>query len=1108
MAFLQLQTFTFPNWQHGGTLGYARTFASQGTFESTTGLFVPQGIVSDINSCCQVVTCSIDGTNFTIPSFQLATTIDSTVANTVYTTVLYDAKNVPQYTLLSQYFVDPEFFQSPAQSSVLVATAGTIEVNGLFTYRGQSNSYPFYNLEGSPDDPTTLSIVNINAFFYITDSTGEQMYVGANSVDFPWQTAFLTVDGDTPIPTVSQDNNLVSGTWEQLILSNQGQNIIPFTFSGPFWNVPQVKEYVNSVVGTGTTPFASKLITGKTALSADPSLASNPIAIGANDPTWLALNDRLYVRNYASFAAAVTAIGSTPCELVVTQALTAITTNITLPATLQLTFEGVGSITVSTGHTLTIANLTPPSEKQIFFGAGNIVFARNAVSAFNLSWWAGISSAADQNHAFAQAITSLTNNLGGVLLIPSGVWLVNNQTIPSSSIIRGVGTNTNGTQASVLKIVTGTNNTTVLNFTGAFRDIVVENLVLDCGTSTGSKCFVASGAAGASAFGLTFRNVTFNGGTLGHSFHTTSGNWELENVVFYDCNWIGQTVAAGDCDSVNIDLMFITPFCEQSNGVHGLQFTAVGEVTVINRLLTATTPNPVCTLGVPNNLGRALNFIGTHGTVQIIGGVDEGFGYSLMLDSANPGGVSNTINLISTEMQGFVRLNQACNINVVGGDYCGKAFQAAVGVSARVTSSGIVNVRSTDPCGASVSPVVLCDFAGTQSNHVVIPGRDVQTIQTSTNVFTPSIYDGSPSTAVLSAGYNSGITEEKRLFEMGLKNSSGVFTQSYYYIRSQTTGRRQVFGTQTGFIGYDYDGDISALNFVGGELSPAQITSSQNDYNPGTNQQNLRLSTDASRNITGLTMLSPAKTGGSFRVIENIGSQNIVLVNQSASSAAANRFANVTGADITLTPNNLAFLLYDSVTARWRVYSTSPTGIAATSIADGSVSNAEFQFINSVTSNVQTQLDAKVNATSVLRKRVATNVTNATAVMANVTDLSVTLIAGHSYVGQMVVKCSNSTAAEGIAIDFDGGTSTMSSFAAALGVTAGGTSVLTVITSSALATDLVATTITNETWLMIPISLVVNAGGTLIPRFCEGTAHTSGTATFSAGSYLELTDIT
>ena len=41
-------------------------------------------------------------------------------------------------------------------------------------------------------------------------------------------------------------------------------------------------------------------------------------------------------------------------------------------------------------------------------------------------------------------------------------------------------------------------------------------------------------------------------------------------------------------------------------------------------------------------------------------------------------------------------------------------------------------------------------------------------------------------------------------------------------------------------------------------------------------------------------------------------------------------------------------------------YATIP--IAATQVADGSVTNAEYQFINTVSSNVQTQLDSKLDS--------------------------------------------------------------------------------------------------------------------------------------------------
>jgi hypothetical protein len=146
-------------------------------------------------------------------------------------------------------------------------------------------------------------------------------------------------------------------------------------------------------------------------------------------------------------------------------------------------------------------------------------------------------------------------------------------------------------------------------------------------------------------------------------------------------------------------------------------------------------------------------------------------------------------------------------------------------------------------------------------------------------------------------------------------------------------------------------------------------------------------------------------------------------------------------------------------------------------------------------------------STSLLRKEVTADVTNATATMANLTDLSVTLAAAGIYVGEMIVKCNDSTAAEGIAFDFDGGAATMTAFAAGAGVLTGGTTVASVTTSTAIATDLVWTTITGETWITIRMGFTANAGGTFIPRFCQGTAHSAGTATVSRGSYLVLNKV-
>lgn len=97
--------------------------------------------------------------------------------------------------------------------------------------------------------------------------------------------------------------------------------------------------------------------------------------------------------------------------------------------------------------------------------------------------------------------------------------------------------------------------------------------------------------------------------------------------------------------------------------------------------------------------------------------------------------------------------------------------------------------------------------------------------------------------------------------------------------------------------------------------TPAQITTDQNDYNPGTGWF-YRLSTDASRALTGLGV---GQVDGQAAEVWNVGANNLVLAHQSASSAAANRFICTGAADITLAADEVALLRYDAAASRWRV---------------------------------------------------------------------------------------------------------------------------------------------------------------------------------------------
>lgn len=128
--------------------------------------------------------------------------------------------------------------------------------------------------------------------------------------------------------------------------------------------------------------------------------------------------------------------------------------------------------------------------------------------------------------------------------------------------------------------------------------------------------------------------------------------------------------------------------------------------------------------------------------------------------------------------------------------------------------------------------------------------------------------------------------------------------------------------------------DISGTISLSGDISPAQITANQNDYNPTglSGASTLRLSTDASRDITGLA----GGADGRILLIHNVGSYNLVLKDESGSSAAANRFA--LSSDITLSTDQCAILQYDATTSRWRCLASSSSSVSSASTPLGSVS--------------------------------------------------------------------------------------------------------------------------------------------------------------------------
>lgn len=118
-------------------------------------------------------------------------------------------------------------------------------------------------------------------------------------------------------------------------------------------------------------------------------------------------------------------------------------------------------------------------------------------------------------------------------------------------------------------------------------------------------------------------------------------------------------------------------------------------------------------------------------------------------------------------------------------------------------------------------------------------------------------------------------------------------------------------------------------------LSPAQITSNQNDYNPNGwtsggapyGASIVRLDTDASRDITGWA----GGVSGRIVIRSNVGSNPIVLKHD-VTSTAANRYTLAGAADLTINAGESWMEYYDGTSSRWRVLGRFSTGGGGSSV--------------------------------------------------------------------------------------------------------------------------------------------------------------------------------
>lgn len=114
------------------------------------------------------------------------------------------------------------------------------------------------------------------------------------------------------------------------------------------------------------------------------------------------------------------------------------------------------------------------------------------------------------------------------------------------------------------------------------------------------------------------------------------------------------------------------------------------------------------------------------------------------------------------------------------------------------------------------------------------------------------------------------------------------------------------------------NGDLEITKSIStNALSPAEITGNTNDWAVNTHSF-VRYTADGEYNLTGIV----AGRDGQRLTLVNIGTSKVTLINESANSTAANRFITTTGGDCEIHQNDMAIMIYDAQTARWRALCT------------------------------------------------------------------------------------------------------------------------------------------------------------------------------------------
>lgn len=374
-------------------------------------------------------------------------------------------------------------------------------------------------------------------FSLVVAAGGGGTFVGSIVLEYATQ-------ADTPSFTVSQEwtGTFATGTIVSTTFSNDvGQNIFIRlrcrTYSG--------NNVTATITEIDTVDTNARLVDGKILGYGSRTLAefrengiySGPGGTGSvvcgnmQASTITITGTSTLLSSYASFSAAITALGSSTAVLLI-DAAASIVDNISVPSNITLSFVNGNVATVSAGKTLTInGDVRVDARRQIFGTTGTVTFAEGSVLEIFPEWWGAVpNGVVDCTSAFNNALAQRNH----LIRVSDGIYKCNDP-ISTTVRIKLVG---NGTAQSIIKVdTTGVENAfTISPLTGGnnsthyvLQDFAIEPVT----TGTGNYGIHINLGAGT---GVYFSNSTIERVKVGdfgnYGLVLDNGSQVFENGFF------------------------------------------------------------------------------------------------------------------------------------------------------------------------------------------------------------------------------------------------------------------------------------------------------------------------------------------------------------------------------------------------------------------------------------------------------------------------------------------------------------------------------------------------------------------------------------------------